>query len=107
MSAQTISPNCQEFAKHVGSVFTVLVDDAEVCALELSAVKAYERGVDVSDASLRIASFSLFFHSHSAFHLPQSSYCMLHPVLDQLEVFIVPLGPDARGMQYEAVFNQK
>ena len=37
--------------------------------------------------------------------LPQGTYPMEHETLGRLEVFLVPLGPDAQGMRYEAVFN--
>jgi hypothetical protein len=36
--------------------------------------------------------------------LPQGMYPLEHPAIEGLEVFLVPLGPGDRGMQYEAIF---
>jgi hypothetical protein len=37
--------------------------------------------------------------------LPQRIYRLEHAALDPLEIFIVPIGPDAEGMRYQAVFT--
>jgi hypothetical protein len=37
--------------------------------------------------------------------VPQAIYAMRHPTLGALDVFLVPIGPDAVGMRYQAVFN--
>lgn len=37
--------------------------------------------------------------------LPQRIYRLEHPALGALELFIVPIGRDADGVRYEAVFN--
>jgi len=51
-------------------------------------------------------SFSLIFRSNSRSHLPQAIYAVGHPKLGDLELFLVPIGPDAEGrMRYQAVFN--
>jgi hypothetical protein len=36
--------------------------------------------------------------------LAQGTYRLSHPQLGELELFLVPLGPAAEGMQYEAAF---
>ena len=38
--------------------------------------------------------------------LPQQTYWFEHPVMGRFEMFIVPIGRDERGFQYEAVFNR-
>jgi len=38
-------------------------------------------------------------------YYPQAIYSLIHPALGELAIFFVPLGPDAEGMRYEAVFN--
>lgn len=35
----------------------------------------------------------------------QGTYTLVHPALDALPVFLVPLGADGGGMRYEAVFS--
>jgi hypothetical protein len=37
--------------------------------------------------------------------LPQQIRRVEHPSLGSMEIFLVPIGPDASGMQYEAVFG--
>jgi hypothetical protein len=37
--------------------------------------------------------------------LPQGVYRLAHPQHGDLDLFMVPVGPDASGMCYEVVFN--
>jgi hypothetical protein len=37
--------------------------------------------------------------------LPQRTYELSHPALGTFGLFLVPIGPDATGMRYEAVFG--
>lgn len=36
---------------------------------------------------------------------PQGIYDVVHPTKGLISIFLVPLGPDAKGMRYEAVFS--
>ena len=36
---------------------------------------------------------------------PQGIYRINHPVINSLDVFLVPIGKDSNGMKYEAVFS--
>lgn len=50
--------------------------------------------------------FSLLFrHPGERRHLPQGTFALDHATLGRLEMFLVPLGPDALGMRYEAIFT--
>lgn len=49
--------------------------------------------------------FSLVFAGPSAPLLAQGTYTLAIPTLGDIEVFLVPIGPGADGMRYEAVFN--
>ena len=49
--------------------------------------------------------FSLIFHATGSSVLPQKIYPLEHEQLGVLELFLVPIGPDEKGMRYEAVFN--
>ena len=51
------------------------------------------------------APFSLVCRGPRAPVLPQRIYRLEHDRLGALEIFIVPIGPDAQGMRYEAVFT--
>jgi hypothetical protein len=50
-------------------------------------------------------SFTLLFHAPKNWRLPQRIYQLSHPKLGALEMFLVPIGPDEKGMRLEAVFN--
>ena len=98
-------PTCQRFAEHAGSAFQLSIAQADTVILELTAVKPFPKSLDITDKSLKISSFSLYFSSTATPHLQQGSYALRHPVLGTMEMFIVPIGPSAKGTQYEAIFN--
>jgi hypothetical protein len=49
--------------------------------------------------------FALVLRSATQWRGPQGIYRLHHPELGALEIFFVPIGPDAQGQCYEAVFN--
>ena len=49
--------------------------------------------------------FSLIYRGPLTPILPQQIYPVEHPELGTLELFLVPVGPEGGGMQYEAVFT--
>jgi hypothetical protein len=49
--------------------------------------------------------FSAYFRGPRQPILPQQIYKVEHEGLGTLDIFLVPIGPDAEGMRYEAVFN--
>ena len=49
--------------------------------------------------------FSLYFRSPQRGALPQAIYRVEHERMGPLDLFLVPVGPDDKGMCYEAVFN--
>jgi hypothetical protein len=57
-----------------------------------------------SDLSRR-RPFSLVFHDAAKTYVPQHIYTITHPTLGRLDLFLVPIGPNQNGMQYQAVFN--
>jgi hypothetical protein len=48
--------------------------------------------------------FSLVFRGPPEPLLPQAIYALDHATLGRLEIFIVPIGRDATGVSYEAIF---
>jgi hypothetical protein len=89
------------FRPLVGESFRVEGDDAPL-ELELAAVEELgERG----DAARSRAPFSLVFRGPVEPVLPQRIYRFENETLGAFEIFIVPIGPDEAGMQYEAVFS--
>ena len=51
------------------------------------------------------APFSLLFRGGPSPPLAQGIHALEHAQLGRLELFLVPLGPDAEGQRYEAVFT--
>ena len=49
--------------------------------------------------------YSLLFCGPTQPIFPQGIYRINHAVLGELELFLVPIGPQADGMGYEAVFT--
>ncbi len=49
--------------------------------------------------------FSLIFLGPMTTVLPQKTYLVEHEKMGAMEIFLVPIGPNGNGMQYQAVFN--
>lgn len=89
----TLTP--EQFDSLIGTRFAVN-DIADVLELlEVTRLKS---------PSSRAQPFSLMFTSKTH-KLLQDTFRLTHAELGELEMFIVPLQPDARGALYEAVFN--
>lgn len=90
-----------DFSGRVGEGFRVPVADGSI-VLALTEVTSLARA---DHAGPRRAPFSLIFRGPLAPALPQRIWPLEHPALGTLEIFLVPIGPDAAGMRYEAIFN--
>jgi hypothetical protein len=78
--------------------------DEGVVALELELVGA-EAGSSSSARNSTRTPFSLTFRGPPEPLLRQRMYCLHHPVLGKLELFLVPIGPDASGQRYQAILG--
>lgn len=93
----------EHFSGRVGEAFDVPGEDG--VALELvDAAEGSQPGGRGPDGQER-TQFSLVFRGPGAPWLPQATHRLVHPELGELDLFLVPLGPDAEGMRYEAVFG--
>ncbi|MCM3876751.1 MAG: hypothetical protein NEA02_10065 [Thermoanaerobaculia bacterium] len=90
----------EDFFERVGEGFRV--GEAGVPGLTL--IEATDLSRPESPGPRR-SPFSLVFRGPMKPVLPQRTYALEHASLGRLEIFIVPIGPDASGMRYEAVFN--
>jgi hypothetical protein len=91
-----------DFAAHLHETFTIQLVDGQPYPLELSAVEEHGQPYQPGERT----PFSLLFHHpRTDAYLPQQIYRLEHPHMGAIEIFLVPLGPDAAGMRYEAVFN--
>ena len=89
----------QTFAPLVGEAFHVDAGAAGRLALTLERAEASATG----DGAGR-EPFTLLFRGPTEPVLPQRTYGLEHPSLGRTEIFIVPIGSDADGVSYEAVF---
>lgn len=87
------------FAPLVGETFRVIVDDRHELVTEL--VSARPWGTEADARHVRVP-FTLTFRGPGV--IPQQIYEVRNETLGAFEIFLVPVGPDGQGMQYEAVF---
>lgn len=84
-------------------------DLSQPLALEVEGAPAIELSVEsVSELPphrFRAAPFALLLKGPPEPLLAQATYALRHPRLGRIEVFLVPLGRDATGASYEAIFN--
>jgi hypothetical protein len=94
---------CETFAPHVGERFAAMTPSGMSFELVLTSAEASRHG---APDGARRAPFSLLFHAEGEERaLPQQTFALRHARLGAFELFLVPLGPDERGMRYEAVIG--
>jgi hypothetical protein len=86
----------RDFAPHLHARFRV----AQSADYELELAEI----ADHSNAQLE--QFSLTFTGAASPWLKQGLYTLLHPHTREYELFLVPTGPEAGEMHYEAVFSR-
>src|SRR5258708_3125453 len=99
VTAMSENLNAKAFAAQLRTQFTVCVADGETIALHLF------EGVE-HNPSPQIEYFSLFFRGSLAAQCNQGIHALRHEKLGSFNLFLVPIGPDAQGMRYQAVFNR-
>ena len=90
------------FQPRVGEPFRVIVDEQWELLTRLSEVSVW--GHEEAKTRQRHP-FSLIFHARPDAVIPQAIYRIENANLEPFEAFLVPIGPDAGGMRYEAVFT--
>lgn len=92
------------FARRVGERFDLTVGEGRAVPMELAeASEGTEPGGLGPEGQERLQ-FSLVFRGPATQVLPQGTYRLSHAELGGLELFLVPLAPDAEGALYEAAF---
>jgi hypothetical protein len=91
-----------DFQENLGSLFRVDLEaegKMDLVLVEVTRLKPdYGQGP-------REEPFAVLFRGPRTAILPQRTYRIENEKMGTLDVFIVPVGPDAQGMRYEAVFN--
>lgn len=77
------------------------LNDSSTCPLKLISVDKHPGSAKTGDHE----AFSVVFRGDSKLTLEQQIYRIKHDTLGDMELFIVPIGPDNKGMCYEAVFS--
>ena len=89
------------FAPLLGQDFTIRLENGEAYTLQLD--EAISLGSPAGPGLRQPFALRLCNPRRNAF-LPQRMYSLEHPDLGNLQLFLVPLGPDASGMRYEIIF---
>ena len=93
----------ESFSRHINTKFSAHVDSAEPVELELVNVVARPSGPNEQAGMER---FSTFFRGPSNAFLPQNTYEVTHPQMGEMLIFLVAIGQNEKGYEYEAVFNR-
>jgi hypothetical protein len=104
MSVELVS---ETFASRIGESFELILASGERVETVLAACEETRYG-DPEDLRERLGRvpFSLQFVSPDRErYAPQQTFTVRHDELGEFELFVVPLGPEERGMLYEAVIN--
>lgn len=99
------------FTPAIGDTFHLLMEGLPPIEMELVSVvdrSAFTSGKIIHDQGKRMP-FTLTFRNSENLYLPQRIYhfeqASEQPQLSPMDIFIVPIGPDSKGMLYEAVFS--
>ena len=89
------------FSEHLGTSFRISFGGEAPLEAVLFEVKPHEE-----HDGPRKQPFSVYFRTSSSGPvLPQRIYQEEDDQVGTMDIFLVPIGPDEKGMRYEAVFN--
>ena len=91
----------EQFEVCLEEIFTL---SGESESLELRLIEVNLLTDTPLDTSPRLP-FSLLFRGPQEPLMQQRIYRLSNPRLNEVELFLVPVGPDAEGMRYEAILN--
>lgn len=94
--------SAEQFSECLNETFTISRDDAQ---FEARLIDVRRLGGHATRADQQ--PFSILFHASDAVNLPQNTYRADHAAIGELDLFLVPVGPDPDhgGMCFEAVFT--
>ncbi|MEM7221461.1 MAG: hypothetical protein AAF495_00690 [Pseudomonadota bacterium] len=96
----------EDFAAHLNETFRIDFgsDVPGLESFELSLIEAEPLKTPQLTPESR-PPFALLFRGPKEPVLNQSIYPLENEAMGRLDIFLVPIGPDAEGQRYEAVFN--
>ena len=92
-----------DFSPHVNDKFRIHIEGSDSLEAELLDVKDLE-GAAKAKEDQRMP-FSIIFQCSHDQPLPQAIYKIEHEKIGALELFLVPIGQDEKGVRYEALFS--
>jgi hypothetical protein len=94
------------FQPRIGETFRIRPRPEHELEAELIEARALDGGPSrASETPGRRTPFSLSFRTSLTAPLPQSIYEVAHDEMGSYEIFLVPVGPDGKGMVYQAIFT--
>ncbi|MGJ0486811.1 MAG: DUF6916 family protein [Methylomicrobium sp.] len=90
----------EDWLSYLGDVFVLSAEPDKSLELTLMDVSGFGR----RHGAVREA-YSLHFRGPITPVLQQSIFGVSHREMGELEIFLVPIGKDADGVQYEAIFT--
>lgn len=92
---------CSDFEKYNGQIFLMALSSDNELKLKLIMATEFK-----NYSPLARMPFSLVFQTAGIMGgFPQGLYTLQHPEGGDIEIFLVPIGPDSNGMRYEAIFS--
>jgi hypothetical protein len=88
------------FESRVGERFRIRAQPGSELAAELIEARSLGKAGRTGRAP-----FTLSFRTAEATVLPQRIYEVAHDEMGSYDIFLVPVGPDGKGMVYEAIFT--
>lgn len=92
----------ETFQPRVGELFHLVVEGDQRLPTKLTEVVSWGEG---AAAGRDRQPFSLIFHTAPQAIYEQKIYRVENESMEPFEMFLSPIGPDERGMRYEAVFT--
>jgi hypothetical protein len=93
------------FAPLLGQTFHCQVSPVAGVDMHLITATLLTADTTSQEQAQRRLPFSLLFRGPREIVLPQRIYTLSHTTLGTFGLFLVPIGPDAEGMRYEAIFT--
>lgn len=96
--------DADDFSALVDDAFDVVLPDGAVLALTLDEVAVRDAAGGTGPDGTQRRQFSLLFTGPASPALEQATWTVRHAGLGETALFLVPLGPRADRMRYEAAF---
>jgi len=97
----------EDFSAQLKRKFRVWLDAQDSVEMELMEITPRQIVTSGGAQKITYESFALIFLGPAGRVLPQRIYGFESAALGRFEMFIVPVGRDAQGTQYQATFNRQ